>query len=169
MKPISYKTKPNFKWVVLLIFITTLIPNVKGQRNSVSGGGKAVGVGGELFYTVGQIDYTTVTATNIALTQGVQQPFEIFILLGINFDNVELTTSVFPNPTTDFITLHLSDISKFGYKYLITDAKGSLIHSGKLVESETKINLSEFCAGIYYVKITENSNDIKVYKIVKHD
>lgn len=42
--------------------------------------GNATGTGGTSSYSIGQVVYASATGTNDSVNQGMQQPFEIFIL-----------------------------------------------------------------------------------------
>ena len=45
------------------------------QQGTVSSGGVAVGAGGSATYSIGQVNYITVTSAGYRITQGLQQPF----------------------------------------------------------------------------------------------
>jgi len=70
-------------------------------------GGDASGSGGTVAYSVGQIVYTTNTGNTGSVAQGVEQAYEISSV-GIKETALNISLSVFPNPTSDFLTLKVS-------------------------------------------------------------
>lgn len=66
-------------------------------------GGNASGSGGSVSYSVGQVTYLINTGTSGSVAQGVQQPYEISVVTGIEeASGIELEFSVYPNPASDF-------------------------------------------------------------------
>ena len=63
--------------------------------------------GGEASYTVGQVIYTTKYRNEgNSVAQGVQQPYEISVILGIpEAKDINLSVSAYPNPTTNYLTV----------------------------------------------------------------
>lgn len=73
--------------------------------------------------------------------------------------------SVFPNPANDLITVKVNSIN-IGSTYIITDALGKIVASGKLTAESSSINISELSAGIYLFKVSEqNQHSFKVVKL----
>jgi hypothetical protein len=75
----------------------------QAQQATTATGGNTSGSGGTVAYSVGQIVYTTNTGTNGSVAQGVQQPYEISIVLGIDNHSINLGLSAYPNPTTNYL------------------------------------------------------------------
>src|SRR4030042_5256555 len=78
-----------------------------GSQQAVStAGGEATGAGGTVSYTIGQVTYTTNSESEGTVSQGVQQPYEIFVIsssedrYGITFE-----LSVYPNPASTNLKL----------------------------------------------------------------
>jgi hypothetical protein len=70
---------------------------VHAQSTIPATGGNAAGNGGSVSYTVGQIVYTTVSGTNGSVAQGVQQPYEISVVTGIENKEINLSCSIYSN------------------------------------------------------------------------
>ena len=71
---------------------------------------------------------------------------------------------VYPNPTSDIITLKgINSLTDVSYIHLL-DNKGSLLR--KIEINETQVDLSSFSAGIYFIEIKHQlgSGRIKVIK-----
>ena len=75
----------NHKKIKLSILLLGLGLTAQAQQVTNATGGDASDIGGTFAYSIGQIVYTTNTSTNGSLTQGVQQPFKISIVSGIDY------------------------------------------------------------------------------------
>lgn len=137
------------------------------QQNTVSSGGEASGSGGTVSYSTGQTDYITTTGSGGTTTQGVQQPFEIFVFTGVEETTIILQATVFPNPAQHSLTLTLGSISS-PMSFSIYDANGKLIKQENLFFTQTIISISELSAGIYFLKINDNKKELKSFKIIKN-
>nr|WP_294789178.1 glycosyl hydrolase family 8 [uncultured Flavobacterium sp.] len=69
-----------------------------------------------------------------------------------NFDLEKSTVTLFPNPSTDRITIKAPQQSTIS----IISPSGSVIHQQKTISESTEINLTNQASGVYFVKI---SND----------
>lgn len=153
---------------LFLIFNLLLSEGLFAQQGPNASGGQGVGVGGSVTYTLGQIDYITVTGAGGTIHQGLQQPFEIQVVAGINENHINLTVAVYPNPATDFLILKVDDREIEKLNYQLYDTQGKLLSSEKLKSSETTINVSELPQAAYFIKVFENKNEIKTFKIIKN-
>lgn len=130
-------------------------------------GGNASGTGGSASYSVGQVVYTTNTGTNGTVAQGVQQPYEISIVTELEeAKGIDLSITAFPNPTTDYITLKTDNIDNLSFH--LYDINGKMIQESEIKISETKISMTEIPPAIYFLKVTDNGKEIKIFKIVKN-
>jgi hypothetical protein len=100
-------TMQHKKVKLYAIFLLSLgLTGLHAQETIPTSGGNALGSGGTVSYTVGQLVYTTNTGTTGSLAQGVQQPYEISVVNGIDEAlGITLNYSAFPNPATDFLYL----------------------------------------------------------------
>jgi len=158
------RTKHLFTSVFLLCMVTFL----HGQSNTVAAGGDGNGSGGSTSYTIGQTDYIYNTGSDGSVNQGVQQPFEIFILGSDDFDNIDLTALVFPNPTVRSITLKISNQSIESLSYRLYDLSGSLLLSKKIQGEETIIAMDQFAAATYFLSVQDQQSILKTFKIIKN-
>ena len=149
------------KLLTFLILVGTLgISDCFAQSSVHSSGGNFSGASGSVSYSVGQTVYTTNT--------GVQQPFEITeVLTADNFSDLVKDLKVFPNPTTENLTINLTSQGTNSLDYEIIDTNGKLFKAGKGMGNETNIDVSSFPAAIYFLKIKNQNQEIKTYKIIK--
>lgn len=153
------------------IFLYLLFCPVLGmtQQNVVANGGNATGSGGSLSYSVGQIDYKTISGSNHTMTLGVQQPFEIYTVSNEEISLLSLT--MYPNPTENGCILNF-DAKSFDptqFKYEITDADGKRLSEGAVQMNKQTIDFQLFKSGQFFLTIWDlkSNQKIKVFKIVK--
>ncbi len=78
-----------------------------------------------------------------------------------HIENSEEVWQVFPNPTSDFITLR-SEHQNIG-QIDVLDVSGKLLDSYYFETKTAKINLSKYAAGVYYIKDIEHKS-VKILK-----
>ncbi len=145
------------------------LTGLQAQKTIPASGGNASGSGGIVNYTVGQVVYTTNTGTNGSVAQGVQQPYEISVVSGIEqAKDINLICSAYPNPTTDFLTLNVENYDNENLSYQLFDISGKLIENKKLTGYETTITMTNRISAIYFLKVMDNKIEVKTFKIVKN-
>ncbi len=138
------------------------------QQAISSAGGDITGSGGAVSFTAGQMDYISFAGTSGTVLQGVQQPFEIMVVTGIEPHNeITLECLVYPNPATDFLTLKIQRERIENLSYLILEMNGKIIEAKDINNIETSISLQGFLPATYILKVFESAKEIKTFKIVK--
>jgi len=158
-----------FKGVVILLFpLTFSLSPILAQEAIPASGGNVSGSGGSVSYSVGQVVYNTDTGTNGSVAQGVQQPFEISVVNGLQeAKGITLICSVFPNPTTNYLMLNVNNFKTADLTYQLYDFNGKLIENKKIKSNETSIIMSNLAFGTYFLKVADNNKELKTFKIVK--
>lgn len=154
------------KHIYIACTFAALSWNVCGQSNTVATGGSATGVGGSATFTVGQIDYSNATGASGSMNQGVQQPFEFFKDVGFE-EYSDLTIQLYPNPTTDWITLATDKLFE-GINYELIDSRGRKVKSNIINTLETTIDMSDCSEGIYHLQVKDSGTIRQSFKIIKH-
>lgn len=149
----------------LLLFC---IIGVQSQETIPVSGGDATGSDGTSAYSIGQIVYTTHTGLDGSLAQGVQQPYEISVIDGIEEANgINLELLVYPNPTNDFLNLVIEDNNEL-LSYQLYDINGQIIHKEKIIGIETTIMMEFLVPGNYLLIVFDDEKVIKTFKIIKN-
>lgn len=139
------------------------------QQNTVAAGNNATGAGGNVSYSIGQIDYFTSSGGGGFASQGVQQPYEIYITSLNSYPNTQISLSAFPNPVTDLLNLNILDPNLTGLCYKIFSEEGKLLNEKKISNKVENIDFQYYSIGIYFVKIINNQNkEEQVFKIIKN-
>lgn len=148
------------------------LTGLKAQTALPTTGGNASGSGGSVNYTIGQVVYSTNIGSSGCESQGVQQPFEISVFSGVDeVESINLLISVYPNPTTDFLTLKIDEsvsLSIHTMYYQLYDVIGKQLEIKRIDVSETCIAMSNLKPSIYFLKINQNNKSVKTFKIVKN-
>jgi hypothetical protein len=147
-----------------LLLITFLL---YAQQAVTASGGNATGAG-TVSYTVGQIITATNTGNNGSVAQGIQQSIELFTLVNPDLKTLTLKAIIYPNPTKDKIVLALSDHNLTALTYKIFDVNGRLIKKGNVEKENTTMAMRDFAVGVYFLKVNQNSKQLKVFKIIKN-
>ena len=157
--------KINFIVVFLMLFSML---GLQAQETQDASGGEASGSGGTVSYSVGQIVYTTNTGTNGSMAQGVQQPYEISVVLGIDEANGIRLMMVFPNPTTNFVVVKVENYDVTDLTYQLVDTNGRIIENKKILSEDTTIYMNGYPATIYFLQVLDQNKLIKTFKIIKN-
>jgi len=157
------------KKIVLTILIVIVGLPIVAQEVLPVAGGDANNSGGSVSYSIGQVVYTTNTGTNGSVTEGVQQPYEISVVVGIEpARNINLICTVYPNPATDLLTLEVEIPNNENLYYQLYDMMGKLLISKKLIDIRTTIPMANLAPATYFMKVTDNQKVVKTFKIIKN-
>ena len=151
-----------------LIFLVYFAIAFQGsaQQSVNSSGGDAIGSGGSSAYSIGQVVYTSNTSATGTISQGVQQAYEIYAL-GIDNEKQDLILNLYPNPTSQFLTLDMNTSDLQNYSVQLTDMEGKLIQEIENLQSKTEMNLINLPTASYYLILTKGKSVIETFKIVK--
>ncbi len=155
--------------ISVLMFWCMSFFGLYAQETIPAGGGEATGSGGSVSYSVGQLVSEIYTGTNGSVAQGVQQAFEISIVLETKYSKkIHLKCMAYPNPVTDYLLLKIEDYNNRNLKYLLFDSGGKLIEKNNVDENETRISMMHLPPATYFIKIIEGNQEVKTFKIIKN-
>lgn len=152
-----------------LHFFIFFIVNIQAQNTVLSSGNDAVGNGGTISYSIGQITYTEFIGSNGSINQGIQHSFEIFTLGTDVSPEIKLLMMVYPNPTTSSISLKTGNNAFETLEYQLFDMNGKQITIQKITQEETQIQMEKLGSGIYFLKVSDNKKILKTFKIIKNN
>ena len=151
-------------------FLSVLL---QGQGSISATGGNTTGTGGSVSYTIGQVACQTLSGTTGTVTQGVQQPFEIYVVSGAKGEQETVPespvaeSSVYPNPTSGNIRLVVESSGYENMRFRLYDINGTLLQDRKIESNETEISMTHLFPSIYFLKVIQNNHEVKTYKIIK--
>lgn len=158
----------KYKKLTNLILISLFLSSLQAQEAISASGGDANGNGGSISYTIGQLVYTSHTGTNSSVSQGIQQSYMISTLGIEDANKIKLNCFVFPNPTKRYLILKVENTNLSNLQYQLFNLSGKLIDKGKLTNNETKIMMGNLVSATYFLKILDNQEVYKVFKLVKN-
>ena len=139
------------------------------QSDVVATGGEASGADGSTSYTVGQLNYHTYTSVNgESVSEGVQQPYEIYSVGMMEITPDAFDLSVFPNPATNYLTLKGKSTIEQELKYTLCDANGKVLETLEIKDDLTTIQMSNYTPATYFLNVTQQGTTIKSFKIIKN-
>ena len=145
------------------------LTGLQAQTSVNATGGDASGSGGSVSYSVGQVVYTTHTGTSGSVAEGVQQPYEISVVTGLEeAKGINLSVSAYPNPTTDYLTLEVKDVELLNLHFQMYDMNGKLLQNEKITGNQTSIVMSNLVPATYFVKVIQGNKEVKTFKIIKN-
>lgn len=92
----------------------------------------------------------------------------IVVNLCLDVENIDLDfVNLYPNPSSEFITLKGENLSTSFHTMFLVDLTGKVLFTSPISQSEKTISVSELVNGIYFVNLVGKQN--KTFKIeVKH-
>ena len=139
------------------------------QEAITTTGGNTYSSGGSISYSVGQIVYKTNIGSVGSVAQGVQQPYEISVVNGLEeAKGINLVLSAYPNPATDYVTLKVENYKTENLTYQLYDISGKLLLSQKVSGIETPIPVEMLTNSTYFLKVSNNKTELKSLKIIKN-
>ena len=154
--------------LIIMFSLIFSLTGVKAQQAFTAAGGAASGSGGTATYSVGQIVYTTNTGAGGSVAQGVQQPYEISIVLGVEDLQISLNMKVYPNPTSDFLILNVGNFDLSTLHFELYEINVKLLESKKITSITETISLENLPSSTYFLKVTSTNEEVKIFKIIKN-
>ena len=140
------------------------------QSGFVSAGGDVSGATGSLSSSTGQLMVGSVRAkatvaqsVTASLNEGIQQPYTVQELQVSG--NPDIQYSVFPNPTTDGVTIR-SSVSDTSRSFALYSIDGRLLKQGPFADTEQVVDMATYPSGAYLLTVTGINTENK-YRIVK--
>jgi hypothetical protein len=93
---------------------------------------------------------------------GCTESLDVTVGSSVSVEELEgLALAIYPNPTTDLITIELEG----NYNYEFVNVSGDILFTGTANNNHT-LSLKEEAAGVYFLKVTSN-NVTEIIKVVK--
>lgn len=159
------------------LLLVLALSTVAAQQGVVSAGGEATAATGNVNFSVGQVFFAIQTGPEGTAVQGLQQPYEISVITGIDkTEGIQLLFTAYPNPVTDMLTLKMDGIAHERIPFLVIhlfDISGKWMMSQQAESVETGISMTQMAPGIYFLHVIDtgriNGNaGIKTFKIIKN-
>lgn len=154
--------------LVIIMLSGLALSFLQAQETVNTSGGNALGSNGTASYSIGQVAYQIHSGTIGTLTEGVQQPYEISLITAIEAaKGINLSVSVYPNPTSYNLTLSIDEFNISNLSYQLYDMQGKLLKDEKITSNQTSIGIGNLISATYYLKVIQNNREIKTFNIIK--
>lgn len=159
------------KLILPLLFLI-VCSSLRAQSGFVTTGVDVSGSTGSISASVGQLMVGSVqgkatAAQNItaSLNEGLQQTYTVQELSSHQGPDGNALFTVYPNPTTDGISIlpHQFDST---YRFALYTIDGRLLQEGEITDSEQHLPMGSYPSGSYLLAIVGNGIENK-YRIVK--
>jgi len=160
------------KLILTLVLMMGLgLQSANAQHSVNTTGGNASNENGTVSYSIGQIVYSAYADSDGKVSEGVQQPYEIFLITSVEeLEELDLELTVFPNPVVDQLHLILTaqdllQLSDFHYRLL--NLNGKTLKSETIISELTLIDMSRKQPGVYFLQLHASGENIGLFKIIK--
>lgn len=157
----------NLSYLVIIVILITP-EHIFSQQVISSGGTHAVGTNVQLSWTVGEPIIETFSVTNGILTQGFHQSkLTVTAIDPDAFNGISL--SVYPNPVVFELILDISGTGKTNLVYHLYNTEGKLLVNKITDNQSEKINMQNYSAGTYLLKVFSNEKQsLQTFKVLKN-
>ena len=99
---------------------------------------------------------------------------EKFKILAVNINNaVNIITQLFPNPSSNNVTLYYNSVAGGTYKVNITNINGDALyfaHSPSMAgENKFRMTVEPYDAGTYFINLTDPNGTVSSVKVIKNN
>jgi hypothetical protein len=168
----------NLKIINLFIIMILFFP-FKGISQStndimetiITTGSNASGSSGSVAYSIGQVFYTYIGEQSVYnVAQGVQQLGKDSSLGIPEIDNPKTEIFVFPNPTSDFVSVSMKgfELENGQRSFKLYDIQGRLLKQNTINQDETQVSLNNLSPSIYMLLVYIDNKILKSFKVIKN-
>jgi len=147
-------------FVLFSLFATI---SVSAQEVVSTQGDSYSNAGGNIDFTIGEVIINTGTNGINDLTQGFHQTNWNFVGLEDHAPSYEAI--IYPNPTSEVLNIRTSTFENV--TYTLYDAQGKLILQDKLSAEQTPIQVSQLAQGSYSLTLSNETQNLKIFKLIK--
>ena len=140
---------------------------LNAQQAVVTTGGDIQSAEGSVSYSVGQVFYQSVTSPSGSVLEGVQQPYEIFVITSVTEADPLTELRLFPNPASDYLILETDEHLDSSVRMAVFNSMGQMIRTANVEREQTKVYVGDLMAGSYYVVLFHEGRKLQTFKVIK--
>lgn len=141
-------------WLLSLLIIN----DASAQQIFFAGGGELNATGGNLSMTIGEWNFTDDVTDSLVFSQGIQQPFDVPIIINNIGENRDRSFLVFPNPTQSTLIVELPVYVALPVDLVVTDVCGKVCALERNSFTRCTIELGDIPTGVYLLSVYSNTN-----------
>lgn len=145
-------------------FAQTITPQV-----IATAGNHSTITGMQVSWTIGETITSTISNGNNTITQGFHQPDTVIVISLEEKSESGILVNVFPNPTSDIISINLTNNLK-NLQLELFDMTGKLLQAREIgtFENHIQINMVDYANANYLLRIHSIDDDTNYnYKLIK--
>lgn len=116
-----------------------------------------------------EVDHLQMTWVLGDLVTGAYDIGQLIVPYGVDVPHYDVTSkvSLFPNPTSDKVYLHLEMENIDNCFYYLYDILGREIQNNNIISTQTELSFAPFESGVYILRIIMENTLVKDFKIIK--
>jgi len=167
--PISIAKKWNVFTVMIWFCCVMAVHDMNGQNGFVAVGGDIATSNGSIAYSIGQPFWECKEGDTYKVFEGLQQPFEWYIVTHLNAMGAHPGINMFPNPAGQGVYLKVDSVERsLGFEYKIFNSSGMLVARGQFFNTEHFIDIDGWPPGSYFVALLKDSKPVFSGQFVKN-
>ncbi len=119
-----------------------------------------------LDWSIGECITATHSTGTYVLTQGFHQ--NTYVVSKVEDLRSDILISVYPNPTSDFISVDFKSSAGHLSVITITDINGKVLQQTKVINKIGEFDFSVYAKGVYFLTVKQDNKLIKSFKIIKN-
>lgn len=153
----------NLRKIFILVFCSCSVLAFGQYQDVISAAGNSfITSTGSIIYTIGE-SIPALSGDNVLIAHGFEQSLKpVGFHDRIYSDNA---IKVYPNPAGDFVILKVEKLQDLEYR--LFDLNGRLLLLGKIVNTESELDLSRLTPSLYILKLYRGKDVTAIYKIIK--
>jgi hypothetical protein len=156
--------KSGFYFIVF--FILCLFSKTKAQEIVASSGSHFANSEKQISWTLGEPVVTTLSNESLQLTQGFHQSKLIVTALD-ETSKLKFDITAFPNPASDYLNVKIENVAQQKFHYVLYSMDGRIVSRKQIESSISEIPMYNYVAATYLLKIFDDDNALKTFKIIK--
>lgn len=163
MIPNLRKKIDRMKTTILIVCLLFSASFLNAQETISTQGDSYTNPTGSIDFTIGEVVINTGTDGSHDITQGFHQTDWNF--LGVEDHVPTYEAAIFPNPSSDVLNIKTSTFENV--TYTLFNAQGKLVLQDKLSAELTPIQVCGLASGAYTVLLTNETQNLKTFKLIK--
>jgi hypothetical protein len=152
--------------IVIVCFLLALPVIVSSQQVISPNGHHAQNSQAMLSWTVGEPFINTLIAGENILTQGFHQG-KLTVTAIFEKRTLPFNITVYPNPANDLLYLKIEPETSQKFRYALYSMNALLLKEAPVTGSMIEISFSHYMPGSYLLKIMNEDEEIRIFKILK--
>ena len=144
------------------------LSGLQAQQAILSASSNATGNDGSVSYSVGQVAFIEKLGATGTITEGVQQPYEILFMEGIDQEpGITVECIVYPNPANAYVMLKIENRNILPSNCQLNNMNGLLLRNINIEGDQTCIPMDDLVPATYFLTVFKNDKALQTYKIIK--